>query len=86
LRRRTGSPAKPTDLNSTEEIMPLTGAKMAEHAETPTPNQEDTVKMTLYIKKSVAKEFKKLAIEKEQDYSKLATLAFSQFVENEQQT
>jgi hypothetical protein len=66
--------------------MPQTGAKMAEHANTSTSTQEETVKMTLYITKSVAKEFKKLAIDKEKDYSELATLAFSQFVQNEQQT
>jgi hypothetical protein len=40
-----------------------------------------TTKMTLYIDKSVAKEFKKLAIDKELDYSALATLAFQEYVD-----
>ena len=66
--------------------MPQTGAKMAETAETPTPSNSETVKMTLYISKTVAKEFKKLAIDEEKDYSELANLALSQFVESRLQT
>ena len=40
------------------------------------------VKMTLYISKGIAKEFKKLAIDEEVDYSKLAEQAFIEFVQN----
>jgi len=49
-------------------------------------NQSETVKMTLYIEKPVVKQFKKLAIDKEMDYSKLATLALRQFVENQSES
>jgi hypothetical protein len=45
------------------------------------PNE--TVKMTLYIEKPVVKEFKKLAIDREMDYSTLATLALREFVKNQ---
>lgn len=84
--RRAGRPAEPNDLSATEEDMPQTGAKMAEDANTTPSDQTETVKMTLYIQKSVAKEFKKLAIDEEKDYSELATQAFSQFVSNRKQT
>ena len=40
------------------------------------------VKMTLYISKGIAKEFKKLAIDEEVDYSQLAEQAFMEFVKN----
>ena len=40
------------------------------------------VKMTLYISKGIAKEFKKLAIDEELDYSQLAEQAFQEFVKN----
>jgi len=40
------------------------------------------VKMTLYISKGIAKEFKKLAIDEELDYSQLAEQAFTEFVQN----
>lgn len=40
------------------------------------------VKMTLYISKGIAKEFKKLAIDEELDYSQLAEQAFTEFVKN----
>ena len=39
------------------------------------------VKMTLYISKGTAKEFKKLAIDEELDYSQLAERAFIEFVQ-----
>jgi hypothetical protein len=47
-------------------------------------NQGETVKMTLYIEKPVVKQFKKLAIDKEMDYSRLATLALAEFVNKNQ--
>lgn len=62
------------------------GAKMAESAEPTTTDNVETVKMTLYISKPVAKEFKKLAIDEEKDYSELANLALSQFVQSRQQS
>ena len=46
-------------------------------------NPSETVKMTLYIDKPVVKEFKKLAIDREMDYSTLATLALREFVKNQ---
>lgn len=46
-------------------------------------SKSDTpVKMTLYISKGIAKEFKKLAIDEELDYSQLAEQAFIEFVQN----
>jgi hypothetical protein len=39
-------------------------------------------KMTLYISKPTAKEFKKLAVDLEKDYSELADLAFQEYVQN----
>jgi hypothetical protein len=86
MRRRTSGPVVPNDLNTKEDGMSQTGAKMAEKADSPTSNHSETVKMTLYISKPVAKEFKKLAIDEEKDYSELATLALSQFMQNRQQT
>jgi hypothetical protein len=44
----------------------------------------ETVKMTLYISKPVVKEFKKLAIDKEKDYSTLATEALHFYVQQNQ--
>jgi hypothetical protein len=58
--------------------MAKTGAAMSMAKET----ESETVKMTLYIDKPIVKQFKKLAIDKEMDYSKLATLAFQEFVSN----
>ena len=66
--------------------MPQTGATMAESTDSPTTDAAETIKMTLYISKPVAKEFKKLAIDEEKDYSELATLALSQFVKSRQES
>lgn len=46
-------------------------------------NHNETVKMTLYIEKPVVKQFKKLAIDREMDYSTLATLALREFVKKQ---
>ncbi len=59
--------------------MGTTGAAIAMTKE----NQSETVKVTLYIEKPVVKQFKKLAIDREMDYSKLATLALAEFVKNQ---
>jgi hypothetical protein len=59
--------------------MATTGAATAMTKE----NQSETVKMTLYIEKPVVKQFKKLAIDREMDYSTLATLALREFVDNQ---
>lgn len=61
--------------------MPQLGARSSMAKE---PGSE-TVKMTLYIRKPVVKEFKKLAIDKEMDYSELATLVFQEYVQHNQQ-
>jgi hypothetical protein len=58
--------------------MPNTGTAKA------MANPNETVKMTLYIEKPIVKEFKKLAIDKEMDYSQLATRAFAEYVRNHQ--
>jgi hypothetical protein len=71
-----------TNLREERAVMAITGAATAMSKE----NQSETVKMTLYIEKPVVKRFKKLAIDKEMDYSKLATLALREFVENQPET
>jgi hypothetical protein len=60
--------------------MPALGVGAAMDKQTST----ETVKMTLYIRKPVVKEFKKLAIDMEKDYSELATIAFQEYVQHNQ--
>ncbi|QQS40036.1 MAG: ribbon-helix-helix protein, CopG family [Acidobacteriota bacterium] len=44
------------------------------------PAKEERVKMTIYLPKEVTKEFKKLAIDLEKDYSELAERAFREII------
>lgn len=80
MRRQPSKLRAPDLTNSKEDEMPSTGTapRMAKQTES------ETVKMTLYIQKPVVKEFKKLAIDKEMDYSELATIAFAEYVQNHQ--
>ncbi len=43
---------------------------------------DEAIKMTLYIKKSIAKAFKKAAIDEEVEFSELANIAFTEYVQN----
>jgi len=45
---------------------------------------EERDKLTIYIPKSLLKQFKKHAIDLESDYSNLAELAFSEYLEKHQ--
>lgn len=58
--------------------MPNPGTAKAMAKET----TSDTVKITFYIDKPVAKEFKKRAIDEEVDYSQLANRALSEFLKH----
>ena len=43
--------------------------------------KEERDRMTVYISKSLAKKFKIFAIEEEKDFSQLAEIAFTQYLE-----
>jgi hypothetical protein len=57
--------------------MPHTGTVKAMAKE----STSDTVKITFYIEKPVAKEFKKRAIDEEVDYSQLANRVLLEYLE-----
>ena len=58
------------------------GTRVTKASRNSSSKPDAPVKMTLYISKVVAKEFKKLAIDEELDYSQLAEQAFKEFVQN----
>jgi hypothetical protein len=45
------------------------------------PDADELIKMTLYIRKSVSKAIKKLAIDNEMEFSELANAAFIEYVQ-----
>ena len=86
MRVRNSKSAVPDALRRKEDKMLSTGTEtgtsMTQNTKSSNkPDPPETVKMTLYISKPVAKNFKILAIEQDMEYSELAQHIFEEYVQ-----